>query len=144
MASLDLIATVFRVVLGTFFIISGYHKCFVPEVRSKVFGLFDRVGVHNVYMKCAVTFGELLGGFGLLFGCFTYGATAGLIVILVGAVFLDTWKADVLAKQPRDFGDYVAKVIYMPETLLIVMLATLLVTGPGYLSFDAFFLNLFR
>jgi len=128
----DVSSYAIRVALGAFFASSGYHKLFVPEVSAKVDGLFAKLGVPPI-QRHLVKWGEFLGGVGLLAGVLTQLAALGLLIITVGAICLDCWQ-DVVAKKPRDPADWIAKAIYLPETLLCLLLTVLLLQGPGVLS----------
>lgn len=132
MITADLSSLLIRAAVGLFFASSGYHKLFVPEVSAKVDGLFASLGVPPI-QRHLVKWGEFLGGLGLLFGVLAQPAALGLLIITVGAICLTCWK-DVVAKHPRDAFDWVAKTIYLPETLLVLLLFVLLIQGPGLLS----------
>lgn len=80
------------------------------------------------------------GGLGLVAGCLTSAAAAGLMVILAGAIYLDVWAADIAGKHPRDVADWIAKTLYCPEVLMFWMLASVILLGPGPMSIDARFL----
>lgn len=126
-----------RVSLGSFFAASGWRKLCEPETRAKVEGLFAKLHVPAPLGAC-VRWGEFLGGLGVMAGCLTPAACAGLIVILAGAIKLDVWAADIAGKHPRGLADWLAKLWDVPETLLIVMLAVLALLGAGAFSIDAF------
>lgn len=132
----DIVSTMLRFSLGLFFFSSGLHKTFVKDVRNKVWALFDSLGVGHPFVKWPVPLGELFGGLGLFFGCLTAPASCGLMLILAGAICLDCWQVDVVAKHPRNPLDWIAKTVYMPEFLLMLCLAATLVLGPGRLSMD--------
>lgn len=123
-----------REALGTFFAISGYHKCFYAPTRNKITGLFNRLGV--AWARWPVTLGEFFGGLALIGGFLTAPASVGLLVIMFGAFKLDTW-ALIKAKQPCDPCDWVAKTICTPEGLLIVGLLAVIAGGLNPYSIDA-------
>lgn len=129
-----------RVGMGFFFASSGAHKLFDPVVRPRFQKLCSGLGVSNLWAVLAT--GELLGGLGLLTGTLTPVAALGMIVILLGAIYLDVWKADVVAKNPRDPADWVAKTIYLPEVLMVFLLSTLVFAAPTF-GIDWAILNLF-
>lgn len=137
MNSLEYVQLGERLALGTFFAISGAHKVFDPAVRLKMAGLFQRLKVP--WALPAVAGGELAGGLGLIAGCLTSAAAAGLMVILAGAIYLDVWAADIAGKHPRDLPDWIAKTLYCPEVLMFWLLASVILLGPGPLSIDAIF-----
>jgi len=122
---------------GAFFTITGARKLFLPSVRAKVRGLFDR---HHVPAPAQwlVMGGEFAGGLGLLAGCLTQAASAGLLVIMAGAYYMDTWPS-VMAKQTgaRSWSRIVSNALCTPEAQLIVILLALLFSGAGSVSLDA-------
>lgn len=123
MIAFDLIT---RLAIGAFFAISGYHKLFDPVVSTRIQHLFNSLGVGHLWVIVAT--GELLGGLGILTGTLTPVACAGMIVILIGAIYLDVWKTDVVGKNPRDICDWIAKTIYCSEVLLIIILIDIAVS----------------
>lgn len=127
---------ILHVATGTFFVTTGTRKCFMPDVRAKVAALFDS---HNVPkpMQAMVMGGELLGGLGLLFGCLTRAAAAGLVLIMLGAYLLDTWPS-VRAKNPPPCqrSKLLSNALCTPEAQLLVIVTTLVFTGAGAFSLD--------
>jgi uncharacterized membrane protein YphA (DoxX/SURF4 family) len=151
---------VLHIATGVFFTTTGTRKCFMPDVRAKVCGMFDRYGVPKP-AQFAVIVGELLGGLGLLFGCLTHAAAAGLLIILAGAYKLDTWPA-VKTKQewktvtryypsstfylpgyyakhvvPASWSQLLSNALCTPEAQLFVILAAIALAGAGSFSIDA-------
>ena len=121
---------------GTFFAISGGRKLFVPEVHAKITGLFSRLGVGGKFVEWAVPAGEFLGGLGLFFGVLTSWAALGLIIIMVGAFFLNTL-GEVRAKNPKGVLDWLAKCQCTAEGQLLTVLTVLAIAGAGAVSGDA-------
>lgn len=135
MNSIDIGLGVLHVATGLFFTTTGSRKCFLPEVRSKVCGLFDRYNVPKP-AQWLVMGGELAGGLGLLAGCLTHLAALGLLVIMAGAYKMDTWPS-VLAKQHGSRSQLVSNALCTPEAQLIVILVAILFAGAGAFSLDA-------
>lgn len=160
MGNLTAALAVLHIATGVFFTTTGTRKCFMPDVRAKVCGMFDRYGVPKP-AQFAVIVGELLGGLGLLFGCLTHLAALGLLVILAGAYKLDTWPA-VKAKQewhtvtrympepglgradipithvePASYSQLLSNALCTPEAQLFVILAAIALAGAGSFSLDA-------
>lgn len=138
--NLDAGLAVLHVATGLFFTISGARKTFNPVVHKKVTGLFVDRGVP--FAEWPVPLGEFFGGLGLLFGVLTQSAALGLILIMLGAFYLDTFKV-VAAKNPTSKWDWVAKCLCTAEGQLIVVLTTLALTGAGAYSGDALIRNFF-
>lgn len=150
MGNLTAALAVLHIATGVFFTTTGTRKCFIPDVRAKVCGMFDRYGVPKP-AQYAVIVGELLGGLGLLFGCLTHAAALGLLVILAGAYKLDTWPA-VRAKQYSWWPEYlrlppkpdrwenwsqlISNALCTPEAQLFVILAAIALAGAGSFSLD--------
>ena len=135
MTRVDLALLLLRLAVGVFFASSGYHKLFVPDVHTKLVGLFKRLGCYSPLTVWLVPAAELAGGLGLIWGCLTVPAALGLVVVLAGAIYLDTIH-EVVAAKPRDVFDWCAKLIYMPEGLLVVVLLVLALAGGGAVSVD--------
>ena len=106
-----------REVLGAFFLISGFNKVFYPPLHQKISGFFNRLGVG--WAVWPVTLGEMFGGAALVLGFLVPAAVIGLLIIMAGAIKLDTWAA-IKAKQPRNFFDFISKAICTSESLLVV------------------------
>jgi uncharacterized membrane protein YphA (DoxX/SURF4 family) len=130
----DVGLAVLHIATGVFFTISGYRKSFVPMVHERVTLLFKKKNV--AFAEWPVPLGEFFGGLGLLFGVLTQAAAAGLILIMLGAFFLDTWEV-VKAKRPANLLDWIAKCLCTPEGQLLVVLTTIVFTGAGAYSGDA-------
>lgn len=112
--------------MGVFFLSSGYHKAFVPEVGDKMSAMFKRIGFG--WALPLVIGGELLGGLALVLGFLVPVAALGLTVIMAGAICTVCWP-EVVAKHPRDAMDWVAKAIYMPEGLMVLVLIVIAANG---------------
>lgn len=140
--ALDAARVGLRVGLGAFFACTGANKLWCAPIRENVQGLFAKLGVPRPLAR-AIPAGEFLGGLGLLAGAATPLACAGLVAILGGAIALDTWRADVAGKHPRNCLDWVAKALCEPEAQMILSLAVLAVLGAGRFSLDALAAHLF-
>lgn len=84
----NIISWVLQVLLGLAFIFSGGNKL---AHLSDTVAMFGKMG-----LPAAVTYlvagGELLGGIGLLIPRFVRPAALGLIIIMIGAVFMHATK----------------------------------------------------
>jgi uncharacterized membrane protein YphA (DoxX/SURF4 family) len=89
--------------------------------------------------QLAVSWGELVCGFALLFGLLSRVAAIGIIVIQVGAIVLQTAKWDFINT------DYIKSYPYSSPTgaeynfVLIMMCLALLALGSGKVSLDHLF-----
>ena len=138
MQSVDTGLAILHIATGAFFLTTGARKVFLPSVRNKVLP-FIMARTH-VPKPCAwaVILGELKGGAALLLGFLTQWAALGLIVIMLGAFLSDTLPA-VRAKQAQGdhWSKFLSNALCTPEAQLIVILATLALTGAGAFSVDA-------
>lgn len=84
----NIIAWVLQVLLGLAFIASGFNKL---RDLTATLGMFGNLGLPSV-LAYVVGGAELLGGIGLLIPRFTRLAAMGLIIIMIGAVFMHATK----------------------------------------------------
>ena len=81
-------AWILQVVLGLFFIFAGFNK--VRDMSVTV-AMFANLGLPSV-LAYVVGGAELLGGIGLLVPRLTRFAAMGLLIIMIGAVFMHATK----------------------------------------------------
>jgi putative oxidoreductase len=88
MATRNIISRILQVLIGLAFILSGGNK-FLH--LADTMGMFSKLG-----LPAAITYlvagGEVLGGIGLLVPRFVRPAALGLIIIMLGAVFMHATK----------------------------------------------------
>lgn len=130
------VALVLRAALGSFFLISGYHKLFSPARRASLAETFKADGCYNPAMMWVIPLGEFFGGAALLLGVLVPVASTGLIAICLGACVFDGVKR-IKGWKPLDAADAMDDVLYLPEVLYIVMLMALIAVGSGPYSADA-------
>ena len=106
----NIIAWVLQVLLGLAFIASGGNKFLT---LNGTLTMFDQLGLPAV-MTYLVAGGELLLGIGLLIPRFVRFATPGLMVIMIGAVFMH------ITKIPGGLGGGI------PALSLLILLGVLL------------------
>ena len=82
------IAWILQVALGLFFIFAGFNK--VRDLSATV-AMFATLGLPSV-LAYVVGGAELLGGIGLLVPRLTRFAAMGLLIIMIGAVFMHATK----------------------------------------------------
>jgi putative oxidoreductase len=133
----DAALTLNRVVLGTFFAISGYHKLFNASRHATLARTLQDDGVHAVpIMQWLVPSVEFSGGCALIVGLLSALSAFGLFVVSLGALALDAVKR-VRDWQPINRADWLGNVLYLPEALYCVGLAVVMLGGPGPWSIDA-------
>lgn len=137
MGTVNLGLGLLHIATGVFFTTTGCRKCFLPDVRAKVCAMFDRFRMPK-WSQYAVIAGELLGGLGLLFGFLTHLAAFGLLIIMIGAYDLDTWPTVKAREEPgAPLHKWISNALCTPEAQLIVITATIGLTGAGAFSMDA-------
>ncbi|GAB3901045.1 DoxX family protein [Spirosoma agri] len=82
------IAWILQVLLGLFFIFAGFNKL---RDLSATTAMFGNLGLPSV-LAYVVGGAELLGGIGLLVPRLTRLAAMGLLIIMIGAVFMHITK----------------------------------------------------
>ena len=125
--------TVNRVALGAFFAFSGFHKLFN---RDRHAGLVETLeGDHIPFVKFNSWFVpsvEFTAGLGLIVGLLSPLAALGLIAILAVALCTDGIPKRIPEYHPIDKADWCDDLLYLPETLYIVMLVIVIAVGSGY------------
>jgi uncharacterized membrane protein YphA (DoxX/SURF4 family) len=130
-----------RLAVGTFFMISGYHKLFnsprhqifVDELRSL------RVPVLRLNQWSVPIF-EFLGGVAVLIGFMTSLAALALLVIILIAV-ATSGRLRLKSYQPIDLADRIDDWLYLPETLYAFMLLLVIAFGAGRYSVDSWIVS---
>jgi uncharacterized membrane protein YphA (DoxX/SURF4 family) len=125
-----------RFALGSFFVLSGFHKLTNKE-RHKTFVETLRVlGIPYINIfQWFVPGVEFLGGLGVAVGFLTPLAALGLLVIC--AVALVTSSPTVIASyKPIDRADRVDDWLYQPELIYALMLIYFIAAGAGPVSVD--------
>jgi putative oxidoreductase len=138
----DIALTLNRVVVGMFFMFSGYHKLFNSE-RHRVFADELRsLRVHAVAInQWWVPLVEFSAGGALVIGLIAPVAAFGLLVIIFVAI-ATTGRERIKAYNPIDKADRIDDWLYLPETLYAVMLIVVILSGAGPYSLDAAILSL--
>jgi uncharacterized membrane protein YphA (DoxX/SURF4 family) len=125
-----------RFALGSFFVLSGFHKLTNKE-RHKTFvetlaalGI-PRIGIFQWFVPGV----EFLGGLGVAFGFLTPLAALGLLVICAVAL-LTSSPAVIASYKPIDRADRVDDWLYQPELIYALMLLYFIAAGAGPVSID--------
>lgn len=133
--------TLNRIALGTFFTISGYHKLFNAKRHAIIAHTMAADRVPLVGFNCwFVPSVEFSGGLALVAGLLAPLAALGLLVVCCVATLADGLKR-IPKWKPIDRADYVDDVLYLPEVLYAIMLATIILGGSGPYSLDALVLS---
>lgn len=136
--------TLLRVAMGTFFLISGYHKLFNRQRHATITQTMVADHVPDVsFNSWFVPSAEFAGGFALFIGLLTPIAAAGLFIICCGATIMDGLKR-IAGWSPIDKGDYLDDVLYLPEVQYAIILVALVFTGGGPFSLDNAFIIIFQ
>jgi putative oxidoreductase len=127
-----------RMSVGLLFFLSGRGKLFVPARREQMREAMRHAGLPSPELSATVTsLVEFAGGSMLCLGLLTPVACVMLTVVMVGAL--------VTTQLPRvkaaSAADWLSEVLYLPEVLYVVILAWLLLAGPGWLSVDHLWLS---
>lgn len=132
----DIALTTARVAAGTFFALSGYHKLFNADRHATMLETLIEDGIPfpkvNAWFVAGV---EFFGGMALIAGLLTPVAALGLLVICLVACGVDGLKR-IESYHPIDNADWVDDLLYLPEAIYILILATVVATGAGPLSLD--------
>jgi uncharacterized membrane protein YphA (DoxX/SURF4 family) len=133
----DIALTLDRVVIGIFFLSSGYHKLFNAERHLTLVNELMMLHIHAVkFNQWWVPTVEFMAGAAVLFGLFTPLAALGLVVIVLVAI-ATSGRERLKAFKPLDRADRAADWLYQPETLYLVMLIMVISAGAGPYSLDA-------
>lgn len=135
----DWALTTNRVIVGTFFAISGYHKLFNKRRHESLRTTLIADGIPYVGLfEWLVPAFELAAGTAVAVGFLAPLAAVALMVICMVACFTDGVKR-VREYQPIDLADAIDDWLYLPEVLYMVSLTFVIVSGPGPLRLDALF-----
>ena len=133
----DLALTLNRIAVGAFFVTSGYHKLFNRKRHTTFIGTLQDCGVRDInVMQWFVPSVEFLGGISVTVGFLSRLAAFPMLVILAVAILTDGLKR-MRRLHPIDPADRLCDVLYMPETLMGVMLIVVALAGPGAFAVTA-------
>ncbi len=138
----DIALTINRVAVGMFFMLSGYHKLFIP-VRLRAFAdQLKELGVHAVgFNQWWVPTIEFSAGFAVVIGLLAPLAALGLLVIILVAI-ATSGRQRIKDYKPVDEADRIDDWLYLPEVLYAFMLIVVVSAGAGPYSLDALVLGL--
>ncbi|MDQ3516380.1 MAG: DoxX family protein [Gemmatimonadota bacterium] len=122
-----------RLSVGVLFAISGGGKLFVAEKRKEMQETLKKAGVPAPEtMAVVLAFIEFFFGLLLALGFLTPISCVMLIGVMIGAL-VTTVLPGIEAKTPIA---WLGEFLYLPETLYLVILFWLLLSGAGALSVD--------
>jgi putative oxidoreductase len=133
----DIALTLNRIVVGMFFMFSGFHKLFNPERHRALADQLKELGIHAVgFNQWWVPTVEFSAGLAVVIGLLAPLAALGLLVITVVAI-ATTGPQRIKVYKPIDEADRIDDWLYLPEILYAVMLITVVSAGAGPYSLDA-------
>jgi putative oxidoreductase len=124
-----------RISLGVFFAISGGNKLFVASRTRQMYETLAGAGIPFPYfMTYFVSSVEFISGCLLVIGLLTSLCCAALIIQMIVAI-----TTVQLATIPKglSFLNWLDDLLYLPETMYIIILIWLICSGPGKISVDS-------
>ncbi|WP_171981894.1 DoxX family protein [Brevundimonas sp. LM2] len=131
--AVDVMVFAARVVVGLMFFLSGFYKLFTRDSALKMAKTMVEAGIAaprqtaRFVSVCELVFGALL-----VMGLLT--SLAALVLFVISTVALITVASKSV--EGTSFGYRLSSYLDLPETLLMLVLAALIVTGPGLYSLD--------
>jgi putative oxidoreductase len=131
----DVAALILRLVLGSIFLVQGGMKILYGNGGTNWYlGENDTLAPA---VQAAAAWGELICGFALVIGLLTRVAALGLMVIMLGAIYLVTWKLDFTGLPKRGATGLVEQPVgYEYNYAILAMCACLIILGAGLVSLD--------
>src|SRR5499425_3515756 len=123
-----------RVSLGMFFAISRGNKLLVPSRTRQMYETLAGAGIpFPHFMTYFVSSVEFISGCLLVIGMLTSLCCAALIIQMIVAI-----TTVQLATIPKglSFLNWIDDLLYLPETMYIIILIWLICSGPGRVSVD--------
>jgi putative oxidoreductase len=123
-----------RVLVGVFFAISGGNKLFVASHTRQMYETLAGAGIPLPhFMTYFVASVEFIGGCLLVVGLLSSLCCTALIIQMIVAITTVR-----LATIPAglSFLDWLDDFLYLPEALYIIILISLICSGPGRVSID--------
>src|SRR5215470_4595210 len=124
-----------RVSLGMFFAISGGNKLLVPTRTRQMYETLAGAGIpFPHFMTYFVSSVEFISGCLLIIGLLTSLCCVALIIQMIVAI-----TTVQLATIPKglSFLNWLDDLLYLPETMYIIILIWLICSGPGRVSVDS-------
>ena len=123
-----------RVSLGMFFAISGGNKLFVANRTRRMYETLVGAGIpFPHFMTYFVSSVEFISGCLLVIGLLSSLCCVALIIQMIVAIW--TVQIGTISKG-LSFLDWLDDLLYLPETMYIIILIWLICSGPGRVSVD--------
>ena len=140
----DVALTLNRIAVGSFFMLSGFHKLFNAERHHSFVDELKGLGVPRVgFNQWWVPTVEFTAGGGVVVGLLAPLAALGLLVIILVAC-ATSGRQRIKVYKPIDEADRIDDWLYLPETLYAFMLILVVSAGAGPYSLDALILGFFH
>ena len=137
----DLALALNRIAVGTFFMLSGYHKLFNAERHRTVVDEFKALGIHAVgFNQWWVPLVEFAAGGAVVVGLLAPLAALGLLFLILVAI-VTSGPQRIKLYKPIDEADRIDDWLYLPEVLYVFMLIVVVSAGAGPYSLDALILG---
>jgi len=138
----DIALTLNRIAVGTFFMLSGFHKLFNPQRHRTLVDQLKELGVPAVgFNQWWVPAVEFAAGSAVVIGFLAPLAALGLLLLILVAIATSGPQRIKLYK-PIDQADRIDDWLYLPEVLYAFMLITVVSAGAGPYSLDALIVGL--
>lgn len=125
-----------RLAVGSFFVLSGYHKLFNVQRHGVFVEELTSLRVPVVrFNQWWVPSVEFLAGAAVVIGLLAPLAALGLLVIIIIAI-ATSGRQRLATYKPIDAGDRIDDWLYLPETLYAFMLVMVISAGAGRYSVD--------
>lgn len=122
-----------RIVVGLMFFLSGFYKLFNRDSALRMAKTMVEAGIAAPRQTARfVSVCELIFGALLVLGLLT--SLAALVLFVISTVALITVASKSV--EGTSFGYRLSSYLDLPETLLMLILAALIVAGPGLYSLD--------
>ena len=142
----DLATFAIRFVVGWFFLLYRFRWFYDPTQAQPWISIYRQAKLRRRMRTCGysthpamcafIAAAEMAGGIALVVGFLTRPAAFGILIILLFATFC-TARENTIVQKPVDSIDVVSCYLRTIEPLYILLLAVLVLLGPGAWSVDA-------
>ena len=129
----DAMTLIARVMVGAMFFLSGFYKLFTADSALKMAKTMVEAGIAAPRQTAVfVSICELVFGALLIMGLLT-SVAAGILFVISTVALITVASKSV---EGTTFGYRLSSYLDLPETLLMLVLAAIVVAGPGLYSLD--------